>query len=68
MVSTGQMREIDRSMTGYFGIDVARMMENAGRNLADISVPPLLYERMGLEVPALFRDGPVVELNAATVW
>jgi hypothetical protein len=33
--------------------------------LADISVPPLLYERMGLAVPALFRDGPVVQLNAA---
>jgi NAD(P)H-hydrate epimerase len=33
--------------------------------LADISVPPLLYQRMGLQVPALFRDGPVVELHAA---
>ena len=31
--------------------------------LADISVPPLLYQRMGLEVPALFRGGPVVELK-----
>lgn len=33
--------------------------------LADISVPRLLYERMGLAVPALFRDGPVVELHGA---
>ncbi len=33
--------------------------------LADISVPRLLYQRMGLAVPALFRDGPVVELHAA---
>jgi NAD(P)H-hydrate epimerase len=33
--------------------------------LADISVPPLLYEQMGLAVPALFRDGPVAELHAA---
>ncbi len=30
------MREVDRSMAGYFGIDLARMMENAGRNLADL--------------------------------
>src|SRR6266536_1998952 len=36
VVSTGQMREVDRSMAGYFGIDLARMMENAGRNLADL--------------------------------
>jgi NAD(P)H-hydrate epimerase len=36
VVSTGQMRELDRSMAGYFGIDLARMMENAGRNLADL--------------------------------
>jgi NAD(P)H-hydrate epimerase len=35
-VSTAQMREVDRSMAGYFGIDLARMMENAGRNLADL--------------------------------
>lgn len=31
--------------------------------LADISVPPLLYQRMGLEVPVLFHGGPVVELK-----
>ncbi len=36
-VSTGQMREVDQSMAGYFGIDLARMMENAGRNLADLA-------------------------------
>ncbi len=33
--------------------------------LADIAVPPLPYQRMGLAVPALFRDVPVVELHAA---
>jgi NAD(P)H-hydrate epimerase len=32
--------------------------------LADISVPPLLYRRMGMAVPALFSDGPIVELHA----
>src|SRR5258708_28894772 len=36
-VSTGQMREVDQSMAGYFGIDLARMMEDAGRNLADLA-------------------------------
>ena len=36
-VSTGQMREVDRSMPEDFGIDLARMMENAGRNLADLA-------------------------------
>jgi hypothetical protein len=30
--------------------------------LADISVP-LVYQRMGLGVPVLFRGGPVVELK-----
>ena len=35
-VSTAQMREVDRSMPEDFGIDLARMMENAGRNLADL--------------------------------
>ena len=34
-VKTAQMQEVDRSMAGHFGIDLARMMENAGRNLAD---------------------------------
>jgi len=35
-VSTGQMRDVDRAMTETFGIDLPRMMENAGRNLADL--------------------------------
>lgn len=30
--------------------------------LADISVPRLLYQRMGITVPQMFRDGPVIEL------
>lgn len=36
-VTTAQIREIDRSMTKDFGIDLPRMMENAGRNLADLA-------------------------------
>jgi NAD(P)H-hydrate epimerase len=31
--------------------------------LADIGVPPLLYRRMGLEVPPLFVNGPVRRLH-----
>jgi len=31
--------------------------------LADISVPPVLYERMGIHVGPLFAAGPVVELR-----
>jgi len=45
--------------TGLAGAEVTGRLY-----LADISVPPLLYQRMGLAVPALFRDGPVVELHA----
>jgi NAD(P)H-hydrate epimerase len=33
--------------------------------LADISVPPLLYQRMGVTLPTLFGDGPVARLSAA---
>jgi NAD(P)H-hydrate epimerase len=31
--------------------------------LADISVPPLVYERMGLSVGCLFREGPLLEVG-----
>jgi len=47
-------------MTGLAGSQVTGRLY-----LADISVPPLLYQRMGLTVPALFRDGPFAEINAA---
>ncbi|MFN2506089.1 MAG: NAD(P)H-hydrate epimerase [Acidimicrobiales bacterium] len=30
--------------------------------LADISVPAIVYERLGLQVPRLFGEGPIVEL------
>src|SRR5260221_6786141 len=35
-VSNGQMQEVDQSMARYFGIDLAPMIEYAGRNLADL--------------------------------
>jgi hypothetical protein len=31
--------------------------------LADISVPTLVYERLGLTVPFLFQDGTIVEVS-----
>ena len=31
--------------------------------LADISVPPVIYARMGLHVGSLFRDGPLLEVG-----
>jgi NAD(P)H-hydrate epimerase len=36
-VTAGQMREVDRIMTEDLGIDLVRMMENAGRNLAGLA-------------------------------
>ncbi len=35
--STEQMREVDRIMTDDLGIDLALMMESAGRHLAYLS-------------------------------
>ncbi len=36
-VTTDQMREVDRAMIEDFHISLARMMENAGRNLAELA-------------------------------
>ena len=37
-LTTRQMIEVDRLMTAEYGIDLVRMMENAGRNLARLAV------------------------------
>jgi NAD(P)H-hydrate epimerase len=37
MLSTKQMIEVDRLMVEEFGIDLVRMMENAGRSLAELT-------------------------------
>jgi len=37
VLSTDQMREVDRLMTDCYGISLQQMMENAGRNLALLS-------------------------------
>jgi NAD(P)H-hydrate epimerase len=45
---------------------LARAPDVAGElYLADISVPQVLYERMGIEVGPLFADGPVLKLRAS---
>jgi NAD(P)H-hydrate epimerase len=31
--------------------------------LADISVPPQLYEKLGIEVPAIFNYGPIIKIE-----
>ena len=36
-LNTSQMREVDRAMVEDFKIDLVQMMENAGRNLADLA-------------------------------
>lgn len=36
-LTTEQMREVDRAMAEDYGIDMVRMMENAGRNLAELA-------------------------------
>jgi NAD(P)H-hydrate epimerase len=37
LLSTKQMIEVDRAMIEYYGIQLIQMMENAGRNLANLS-------------------------------
>jgi len=37
-VSAAQMREVDRAMVEEFHIELVQMMENAGRNLADLAL------------------------------
>ena len=37
-LTAGQMREVDRRMIEDFHIDLVQMMENAGRNLADLAI------------------------------
>ena len=36
-LTSGQMREVDRAMVEDYGIQLAQMMENAGRNLAHLA-------------------------------
>jgi len=36
-ITTDQMREVDRLMIGHFRVGLGQMMENAGRNLAELA-------------------------------
>ncbi len=36
-ITTDQMREVDRAMIETFNIELVQMMENAGRNLAQLA-------------------------------
>ena len=36
-ITTDQMREVDRAMMEDYGIDLAKMMENTGRELAHLA-------------------------------
>ena len=40
---TDQMPKLDLAMIDDLNIDLVQMIENAGRNLADLDVPPSLY-------------------------
>jgi NAD(P)H-hydrate epimerase len=37
-VTAAEMREVDRIMVAEYGIDLVRMMENAGRSLAELAI------------------------------
>ena len=37
-ITAGQMREVDRVVIEEYGIDLVRMMENAGRALAELAI------------------------------
>jgi hypothetical protein len=63
-LTTVQMVEVDRLMIEEYGSLLIQMMENAGRNLADISVPPELYERLGMGVGKLFEDDVIVAVGS----
>jgi hypothetical protein len=56
-VSIGQMREVDRSMAGYFGVDLTRMMENPSTRGCRAVISAILAASSGAGVPVKFT-GP----------
>lgn len=56
-VTVAQMREVDRLMVEEFGIDLARMMENAGRSLAVVARWMLGGDAAGRRVLVLAGPG-----------
>lgn len=56
-ISVGEMREVDRVAVEEAGIDLARMMENAGRNLAVLARALLGGDAAGRRVLVLAGSG-----------
>lgn len=57
-ITTDQMREVDRLMIEEFHIDLKQMMENAGRNLADLARDRFLdHNPLGKSVHILVGSG-----------
>jgi len=56
-LTTEQMIEVDRLMTNDFGIELIQMMENAGRNLAELTIRLLGASPTGRSVCVLCGRG-----------
>jgi NAD(P)H-hydrate repair Nnr-like enzyme with NAD(P)H-hydrate epimerase domain len=50
-----EMREIDQIVTGEYGSDLVRMMENAGRALAQVAVSAVDQARAERARPAILN-------------
>ena len=53
-LTADEMREVDRTMLEEFAIQLPQMMENAGRNLAELLYP---WERGGTNPRVCILDG-----------
>lgn len=56
-LTTDQMREVDRLMVEAYHISLLQMMENAGRNLADLAVHMLGGSAAGMRILVLCGKG-----------
>lgn len=59
--AAGRMREVDRIMIDELHIDLVQMMENAGRNLADLA--PRLHPTTAVVPAGAGGNGAIVELD-----
>lgn len=57
-LTTEQMAEVDRMMIEVYHIELIQIMENAGRNLADESIPEKLYQGLVVNI------GPIIKENS----
>ena len=56
-LTTTQMIEVDRLMTEFYGISLLRIMENAGRNLAELALRMLKKSDTGKSIAILCGAG-----------